>query len=145
MRVVVQRSGPSKVSVKDQIVGEISHGLVLLVCLEKGDTQETLIKAARKILNIRLFNDPETGKMNLNIDQVKGEILAISQFTLSWKGEKGNRPGFDQSMPPEEAEKMFNLFCQQLEETAPVAKGMFGQEMHVDISNLGPVTFSLDF
>ena len=76
---------------------------------------------------------------------MNGEILAISQFTLSWQGLKGNRPGFDQSMPPEEAQKLFDIFCDELKKTTTVATGVFGAEMDVSISNQGPVTFSLEF
>ena len=95
---------------------------------------------------IRCFEDPETGKMNRGVlDIEKGQILAISQFTLSWRGEKGNRPGFDQSMPPSPAEDLFESFCSKLSEKVHVEKGVFGEFMEVSIQNHGPVTFCLDF
>ena len=144
MKVVIQRSGASSVCVNQEVVGSIKHGLVLLVCVEKDDLEETMLKAAQKVLNIRMFNDSNQ-RMNLNINQVDGEILAISQFTLSWQGLKGNRPGFDASMPPEEAQRLFNLFCDELKKSTNVATGVFGAEMDVAISNQGPVTFSLEF
>lgn len=144
MRIVVQRSGISNVSVKNEVVGSIDAGLVLLVCIEKNDNPETVIKAAQKILAIRVFED-ENMKMNKSIVEVGGHILAISQFTLSWRGQKGNRPSFDQSMPPEEANELFNLFCEEVRKSAPVSTGSFGESMDVKIQNIGPVTFCLDF
>jgi D-aminoacyl-tRNA deacylase len=110
MRVVIQRSLKSFVKVDDQIVGQIERGLTLLVCIEKDDTDKILKQAADKILKLRIFPDPYTGKMDQNISQAKGQILAISQFTLSWKGQKGNRPSFDGSMDPIMAEKYFQDF-----------------------------------
>lgn len=144
MRIVIQRSGKSSVSVNEKIVGEIEKGLVLLVCLEKEDTLETVKKAAQKILAMRLFED-ENQKMNKSILDTDGQILAISQFTLSWRGLKGNRPSFDRSMPPEMAENLFNVFTELLSLSTTVATGVFGAAMDVKINNLGPVTFSLDF
>ena len=91
MRIVIQRSGKSSVSVNDKIVGEIEKGLVLLVCLEKEDTLETVKKAAQKILAMRLFED-ENQKMNKSILDIGGQILAVSQFTLSWRGLKRKPP-----------------------------------------------------
>ena len=117
MKIVVQRSGHSKVEVQGKVISEIRSGLVLLVCLEKGDAENALIQAADKVSKMRIFQD-ENGKMNLNISQAGGAVLAISQFTLSWNGQKGNRPSFDLSMSPEEAPKSFDQFCQLLEEEA---------------------------
>ena len=145
MRIVVQRSKQASVKVDSQIVGEISHGLVLLVCLEKGDDENTVQKAAEKIKNLRCFTCPDTGKMNLSLEQVHGEILAISQFTLSWKGQKGNRPSFDSSMPPEQANEYFEKFVSLLRDSFNVQTGVFGASMEVSLINDGPVTFSLDF
>ena len=144
MRIVIQRSGKSSVSVNDKIVGEIEKGLVLLVCLEKEDTLETVKKAAQKILAMRLFED-ENQKMNKSILDIRGQILAVSQFTLSWRGLKGNRPSFDRSMSPEMAENLFNKFTELLSLSTSVSTGTFGSAMDVKINNLGPVTFSLDF
>ena len=144
MRVVVQRSGESSVTVNKQIIGKISHGLVLLICVEKTDSIDTIEKAVRKILNLRIFED-EQGKMNKSIIDVNGSVLAISQFTLSWRGTKGNRPSFDHSMPPKEASELFNKMVLMLKNDVPVETGEFGASMNVSIENLGPVTFSLDF
>lgn len=145
MKVVIQRSKKSNVIVEEKIVGEIDKGMVLLVCMEKGDGQSNIEKAAKKILGLRIFSD-EQGKMNLSLKQMEGKILAISQFTLSWDGVKGNRPSFDKSMPPNEANELFESFCDLLgKEDVVVEKGVFGASMEVNILNDGPVTFSLDF
>jgi len=144
LRIVAQRTSNAKVEVSGSIVGESTNGLTLLVCIEKKDTQETIKKAANKILSARIFEDNHQ-KMNLNIQQVGGSVLAISQFTLSWRGDKGNRPSFDLSMPPAEAETLFNKFCLELEQKVPVQTGQFGASMQVSLTNMGPVTFIFDF
>jgi D-aminoacyl-tRNA deacylase len=144
LKVVIQRSLNSKVLVEGETISEISHGLVLLVCVERDDDQVIMKKASDKIIGLRCFQD-SFGKINLNIEDVKGEILAISQFTLSWDGKKGNRPGFENSMKPKEAENLFNLFCLYLSDRIQVKKGVFGAHMNVFIENNGPVTFSLQF
>lgn len=144
MKIVVQRSGPSKVEVHGHLVSQIEMGLVLLVCMEDGDLPTCLKSAADKIIALRIFED-ESGKMNKSISEIGGEILAISQFTLSWDGKKGNRPSFDRSMKPELALKMFDEFCKLLSAQVTVKKGQFGESMKVSITNDGPVTFSLSF
>lgn len=148
MKVVIQRSGHSKVLVNQEVVGEIRSGLVLLICFEKKDLtknkKELLEKAKQKILALRIFEDSE-GKMNKSIVDIGGEVLAISQFTLSWDGQKGNRPSFDESMPPDSAKVYFDEFVQMIRESRIVQTGVFGASMDVQIQNLGPVTFSLDF
>lgn len=145
MRVVIQRSLRSQVEVSDKIIGQIQKGMVLLVCCEKGDTEDTIKKSAEKISKLRIFSDPQTGKMNQDIIAAGGDFLAISQFTLSWNGEKGNRPSFDNSMEPNRAEELFNLFCELLRKTSRVDTGAFGEMMKVSIENDGPVTFTLNF
>ncbi|MFT6070147.1 MAG: D-tyrosyl-tRNA(Tyr) deacylase [Bacteriovoracaceae bacterium] len=145
MKVVLQRSLHSKVLVDETSVGEIDSGLVLFVCCEKNDTEAIVLKAAEKIKKLRIFTDPETGKMNFDINQAKGSYLVVSQFTLSWEGTKGNRPSFDNSMDPEPAEELFNKFCDCLSRTAKVNTGQFGASMKVCIENDGPVTFSFSF
>lgn len=144
MKIVVQRVIKAKVEVDSQVKGQIDRGLLLLVCMEAGDGQEQIDKAASKIKALRIFSD-EAGKMNLNCSSVGGTILAISQFTLSWDGRKGNRPSFDQSMEPNLANQMFEQFCQKLREEIPVETGVFGADMQVSLTNDGPVTFSLNF
>ena len=146
MRVVIQRVVGANVRVSDEIVGEIGPGLVLLVCFEKGDLPSILEKASKKILNLRCFEDPDTKKMGKSVSDIEGgSLLAISQFTLSWRGEKGNRPGFDNSMEPDKANEMFEDFCSILKKNVQVEKGVFGEFMEVSIKNQGPVTFCLDF
>jgi D-tyrosyl-tRNA(Tyr) deacylase len=144
LRVVIQRVKKSSVSVEGKIVSEIGHGLNLLVCLEKDDGLKQIEKAAQKVLAYRIFQDEES-RMNRNILQAGGEILAISQFTLSWNGQKGNRPSFDNSMKPDLASELFDKFCELLARDIVVKKGVFGASMQVDIVNDGPVTFCFDF
>ncbi|WP_127713989.1 D-aminoacyl-tRNA deacylase [Halobacteriovorax sp. HLS] len=144
MKIVVQRSKASSVKVGDSVVGSIKNGLVLLVCFEKDDTEIVLDKSIEKILALRIFPD-ENLKMNKNIIESSGEVLAISQFTLSWNGKKGNRPSFDNSMAPDMAEKLFIEFCERLKQSVTVETGAFGELMEVSITNDGPVTFHLDF
>ena len=144
MRIVVQRTKNAKVEVKNKTVGQSEKGLTLLVCMEKNDDHQTVQKAAQKILAARIFED-ENKKMNLNISQVSGTILAISQFTLSWRGDKGNRPSFDLSMAPDKANKLFEQFCALLREHITVETGEFGASMEVSLTNMGPVTFIFDF
>ncbi|PIK16226.1 D-aminoacyl-tRNA deacylase [Halobacteriovorax sp. JY17] len=144
MKIVVQRSLQSSVTVNNEVVGTIPKGMVLLVCMEKSDTDQSVQKAAEKILNLRIFSDSE-GRMNENISKSGGEILAVSQFTLSWPGKKGNRPSFDNSMEPELANNFFEKFCNLLERSIVVKKGIFGENMQVTIGNDGPVTFFLEF
>ena len=144
MRIVIQRTKNAQVQVNKSVKGQSHYGATLLVCMEKEDSPSTLEKAAKKILNARIFED-ESGKMNLNISQVNGSILAISQFTLSWRGDKGNRPSFDRSMPPKEAELLFNKFCSLLSQKVKVETGEFGASMEVSLTNIGPVTFIFEF
>ncbi len=145
MKIVIQRSLQSSITVKKQIIAEIPHGMVLLICFEKEDTLETIKQAVTKIGNLRIFEDSESGKMSNDIRQNHGQFLAISQFTLSWDGRKGNRPGFERSMKPQKASSFFDVFCENLQIFAPVRKGIFAAEMQVDIKNDGPVTFCLNF
>ena len=144
MRIVIQRTKNATVTVHGKSVGSSEYGATILVCIEKNDNNKTVIKAASKILNTRMFED-ENKKMNLNIQQVAGSILAISQFTLSWRGDKGNRPSFDLSMPPTQAEILFNELCRELSKEVSVETGRFGESMEVNLTNIGPVTFVFDF
>lgn len=145
MKIIIQRVKKSSVHVDNQLIAEINQGMTLLVCIEKNDQLPQIENAAKKIEQLRIFTDPETGKMNKSLEEVGGEILAVSQFTLSWNGKKGNRPSFDQSKDPEEALTMFNHFCNLLSQKNQVKKGPFREHMVVSIVNDGPVTFSLDF
>lgn len=145
MRAVVQRVTSSKVSVDGKTVGEISKGFNVLLGVVEGDTDEQAILLAGKIARLRVFED-ENGKMNLSVNDVGGEILAISQFTLCADCKKGNRPSFTLSAAPDEANRLYELFCSELSANGVrnVEKGIFGADMAVDIANDGPVTIMLD-
>lgn len=145
MKVVVQRVQEATVIVDQEITGSISHGLLLLVCFEQGDSDEALQRAIDKIIKLRIFDD-ENGKMNLDIQAVKGEILSVSQFTLSWDGSGGHRPSFEKSMAPQEARLRYALFNRELRNRGiEVKEGKFGAFMKVSLVNDGPVTFNLQF
>lgn len=145
MRAVVQRVTSSKVSVDGKTVGEIGKGLNVLLGVVEGDTDEQAALLAGKIARLRVFED-ENGKMNLSVNDVGGEILAISQFTLCADCKKGNRPSFTLSAAPDEANRLYELFCSELSANGVrnVEKGIFGADMAVDIANDGPVTIMLD-
>ncbi len=145
MKLVVQRVQEASVSVDLEIVGEIKKGLLLLVCFEQGDDETTIHKSVEKISKLRIFDDSD-GKMNLDINSVAGEILSISQFTLSWDGSGGHRPSFEKSMSPQEARLKYALFNRELRAKGLVVKeGTFGAFMKVSLVNDGPVTFVLNF
>ena len=145
MRIIVQRVKEACVSVDSEIIGSITNGLLLLVCFENGDKDEALIKAVEKISKLRIFDDSE-GKMNLDIHAIKGEILSVSQFTLSWDGSGGHRPSFEKSLPPQEARLKYALFNRELRNKGiTVREGQFGSMMQVKLINDGPVTFLLQF
>lgn len=145
MKVVVQRVQEASVSVDNEIIGAIQNGLLLLVCFEQGDNEDSLHKAVEKISKIRIFDDKD-GKMNLDLASVGGEILSVSQFTLSWDGTGGHRPSFEKSMIPQEARLKYALFNRELRNKGFVVKeGKFGAFMKVSLVNDGPVTFILNF
>ena len=145
MKILVQRVLNSSVEVDKQIIGSINIGFLLYVCFEVDDNIEKIDQGIQKILNLRIFEDSQ-GKMNQNIMQISGEILSISQFTLSWDGKKGHRPSFDKSMPPQNAKIFYRTFNDKLKETGlTIAQGQFGAEMKVKSINDGPVTFFLEF
>lgn len=145
MRAVVQRVTSSKVSVDGKTVDEIGKGFNVLLGVVEGDTDEQAALLAGKIARLRVFED-ENGKMNLSVNDVGGEILAISQFTLCADCKKGNRPSFTLSAAPDEANRLYELFCSELSANGVrnVEKGIFGADMAVDIANDGPVTIMLD-
>lgn len=144
MRVIIQRSKESSVSIDGEVVGSIDKGLVLLVGFHDDDTQEDLNYAVRKVVNMRLFSDDE-GKMNLSLKDIEGSILSVSQFTLYANTKKGNRPSFVAAAKPDYAEKLYHQFNEKLkEENVPVKTGTFGAMMDVSIQNDGPVTIILD-
>ncbi len=145
MKIVIQRVQEASVTVDNEIVGAIGSGLLLLVCFEMDDDESCIAKSVDKIMKLRIFDD-ESGKMNYNIEQIKGEILSVSQFTLSWDGSGGHRPSFERSMVPQEARFKYALFNRELRSKGIVVKeGTFGAFMKVQLVNDGPVTFLLQF
>lgn len=143
MRVVVQRSLESSVTIDSKVVGEIKSGLVLLVGFTPGDTEKEIDYMVKKVLNLRIFDD-EFGVMNKSILDVGGEILSISQFTLYGNAEKGNRPSYIDAMKGEEATVLYDVFNNKLREYIKVETGKFGADMLVKINNNGPVTILLE-
>lgn len=144
MRVVVQRARQAQVTIDGQVKGAIDHGLVLLVGFEDGDGQAELDHLTHKILNLRIFSD-DAGKLNLNVQQVGGAILSISQFTLYADTRHGNRPSFTDAGDPDTASKLYDTFNQQLAAGGvQVATGEFGADMQVSLTNDGPVTICYD-
>ncbi|AMG60520.1 D-tyrosyl-tRNA(Tyr) deacylase [Staphylococcus lugdunensis] len=139
MRIVLQRV--KRASVKNNnIHHSIKQGYCLLVGFGKSSTEQDIETLAKKIVNARLFED-DAGKLNLNLQQVEGEILSISQFTLFADVKKGNRPGFSNSMPPDEANQLYEKFNKALNDYGiNVQTGEFGTDMEVEIINDGPVT-----
>ena len=144
MRVVVQRSLHSSVSVNNKIVGSIDKGYVLLVGFNNNDTLEDIEYMVHKISNLRIFDD-SNGNMNLSINDINGQILSISQFTLYGDVKKGNRPSFIDAMKYDEASKMYDIFNQKLKEAGYIVEtGIFGEDMKVSITNDGPVTIIIE-
>jgi len=149
MRVVLQRVKQASVTViesddSERVAGRIGRGLVLLVGFRSGDGAESAAKLAKKILELRIFED-DAGKMNQSIADIGGGLLVVSQFTLYGDTRKGRRPSFTGAMPPAEAEAMYGRFIELLEGSQlTVATGVFGAKMEVEIINDGPVTFILE-
>ncbi|UJF23694.1 D-aminoacyl-tRNA deacylase [Suttonella sp. R2A3] len=143
MIALIQRVNQAAIHVENRTVSEIEHGMLALIGIEKTDTWANAEKLANKLLSYRLFADHED-KMNLNIVQSGGELLLVSQFTLAANTQKGNRPGFDPAMPPQEAEAFFARFCAHTQSLYEhVSTGEFGANMQVSLVNDGPVTFWL--
>ena len=144
MIAVLQRASEGKVTVEDRITGEIGTGLVILLGVAKGDSEEDADFLADRIAGFRIFND-EHGKMNLSIRDVNGAALVVSQFTLAGDWRKGRRPSFTSAATPEEGERLYEYFCGQLRQLkVPVQTGEFGAMMDVSLINDGPVTFVMD-
>lgn len=143
MKAVIQRVKRACVKA-GELEAAIGSGMLVLVGLEDGDTEETCAWAAAKIASLRIFED-EGGKMNLGLQEVGGEILAISQFTLAGSVARGRRPSFDRAMNPEAARVLFRQFLDMLKRAHPrVESGFFQEHMEVELVNDGPVTFILE-
>jgi len=144
VKIVLQRVKQAAVEVNKQTVGQIDKGVCLLVGIEKGDTEEEALYLAHKITELRIFPDEE-GKMNLSLLDIRGEVLAVSQFTLAASLKKGRRPSFDNAEYPERAENLFRFFVDVIKEKGiKVETGVFGALMDVHLVNDGPVTFILE-
>jgi D-tyrosyl-tRNA(Tyr) deacylase len=143
MRIVVQRVAEAGVEVDGREAGRIGRGLLLLVGIEKGDGEKDVEFMADKVLHLRVFAD-SGGKMNLDVRDVGGEILSVSQFTLAARNKKGRRPDFANAEGPERAEALYSLFNGRLAAAVPLATGVFGAMMSVRSVNDGPVTIILE-
>ena len=145
MKAVIQRVSKASVTVDGEIVSSIGKGYLVLLGVMDDDNESDAEVIARKISALRVFED-EDGKMNLDIQNVEGEILAVSQFTLCADVKKGNRPSFCHSAHPERANELYEYFCRKLLENGVkgVKKGVFGADMKVELLNDGPVTILYD-
>jgi len=144
MRVLVQRVSQARVSVDGQTVGQIAHGLLLLLGFRSGDDQQALRYCAQKCAHLRVFTDDE-GKMNRSLLDIGGSVLCISQFTLYGDCRKGRRPSFDAAACPAKAEVLYESFLEILAaEGLQPARGVFGAHMQVEIHNDGPVTLMVE-
>jgi D-tyrosyl-tRNA(Tyr) deacylase len=145
MKSVLQRVSQASVTVDNQVIGQIGQGLLVLFGVEKADDEDKLDYHIGKLLRLRIFAD-EHGKMNRSIQDIRGELLIVSQFTLAGDCRKGNRPGFDNAMPPAEAEQMYQQFVARLRQESglKVETGSFGAMMQMALVNDGPVTFLLE-
>ncbi|AZA58847.1 D-aminoacyl-tRNA deacylase [Chryseobacterium shandongense] len=144
MKVIIQRVSESHVKVDGKIVGEIGKGLMLLVGIDENDTETDADWLVQKILNLRIFGD-ENGKLNLSVQDIKGEILCISQFTLIADYKKGNRPSFIKAAKPDKAIPLFDYFKQEISKSGlKTESGIFGADMKVSLINDGPVTIVMD-
>jgi D-tyrosyl-tRNA(Tyr) deacylase len=144
MKAVIQRVSSACVVVDGETVGKIGAGTLVLLAVERGDSETDAAWLARKIVELRMFSDSE-GKMNLSLQDIGGSILAISQFTLAGSCEKGRRPSFTSAAPPDEGKRLYEEFVAEAGKLGiPVATGIFQADMKVTLTNDGPVTFILD-
>ena len=145
MRVVIQKVTQASVSIENQTVASIDKGLLVLVGIEDGDTNEDIAWLSSKIVNLRVFDDAN-GVMNLSVKEVEGEVLIVSQFTLHASTKKGNRPSYIRAARPEVAIPIYEAFIKQVETLLgkKVPTGQFGAMMQVSLCNDGPVTILID-
>ena len=145
MRAVIQRVTRASVEVRQEIVGQIGRGLLVFLGVEGADSREDVLWLAGKIARLRIFSD-ENGAMNLSVQDLAGDLLVVSQFTLFASTRKGNRPSFLHAAEPEQANQLYEEFCQQLESeiARPVRRGIFGANMQIELVNEGPVTIWID-
>jgi D-tyrosyl-tRNA(Tyr) deacylase len=145
MIVVIQRVANAMVKVEDKMVSSISNGMLILLGISNSDSKENITKMTNKISKLRIFND-DSNIMNRDINQVFGEILVVSQFTLYGDTKKGNRPSYINAAKPDIAEPLYNMFVSELDKLInnKVKTGIFGANMSVDIMNDGPVTLIIE-
>src|SRR5262245_43709944 len=144
MKLLIQRVSAGRVTVDNQVTAEIARGLVLLVGVETSDTSAIVAAMVRKVTGLRIFDDA-AGKTNLSCEEVGGEYLCVSQFTLCADLSMGKRPGFENAMKPPRSRELFDEFCTLLATATgrPVKTGVFGAAMTVEIKNEGPATYLL--
>lgn len=142
---LIQRTSSASVSIDNHIAGQINRGIVLLLGVEKNDNKAKADQLLQKILNYRIFSD-NSGKMNLSLQDIGGDLLVVSQFTLAADTRKGLRPSFSSAAPPAEAKMFYEYFLNQATScnNGAVASGQFGADMQVSLCNDGPVTFLLE-
>ena len=144
MKSVIQRVSAASVTVDADIVGEIGCGILVLLGVEKGDTEQQADWLAEKIVNLRIFED-KAGKMNLSVQDMGGSLLVVSQFTLAGNCDKGRRPSFDSAAAPDEGRRLYEYFVEAVKRLGlPVSTGIFQADMKVALVNDGPVTFVLE-
>ena len=145
MRVIIQRVKEASVTIESKIYSKIDKGLLVLVGIENADTEEDVDWLVKKVINLRIFDD-ENAVMNLSVNAIGGEILAVSQFTLHSSTKKGNRPSYIKSAKPDIAIPIYNSFVEKLEQSCnkEIKTGKFGAEMDISLINNGPVTIFMD-
>lgn len=144
MRAVIQRVGEASVRVNGEVVGKIGRGVLVLLGVAQGDQDSDLDYLVNKVAGLRIFEDAD-GKMNLSVQEVEGEVLVVSQFTLLGDVRRGKRPSFTDAAAPEIANQMYERYCEAIERLGlRVARGVFQADMQVSLVNDGPVTILLD-
>lgn len=144
MKAVIQRVSEARVEVDGTTVGAIGRGILVLLGVERGDEERDADWLARKIVELRIFED-QAGRMNLSLQEIGGGLLAVSQFTLAGNCAKGRRPSFDTAAPPDEGKRLYDYFVDRVREAGiTVATGIFQADMQVSLVNDGPVTFILE-
>ncbi len=143
MIALIQRVSEASVTVNNQVIGEIARGILVLLAIEPHDDEAKATRLAERVAGYRIFEDQQ-GKMNLNVAQIGGDILVVSQFTLAADTTRGMRPSFTRAAKPEISKHLYQYFCQQLQSKGfHVPTGEFGADMKVTLVNDGPVTFTL--